>query len=199
MEKPDLIELQYIANTANIVSIMENGILSHNIVKVKGLSHNSISMREVQDRREKKVIPGGRFLHDYVNLYLCARNPMLFKRKSLHKELCVLRINPRVLDLEGAIISTGNAASDYTAFYPSHRGLEMLDLNLVFAEYWTDQDPIIQRKKTVAKCAEVLIPDVVPSTFIVGAYVSCDDTQLMINNMSPTLNTQLNPKLFFLN
>lgn len=197
MEKSALLELQYIAKIANIVSIIENGILSHNAVQVRGIQHSSISMSEVQDKRKHKVITGGRHLHDYVNLYLCARNPMLFKRKSLHRELCVLRIKPSALEIDGAVISTGNAASDYTAFYPGYRGLEMLDTSLVFAEYWTDPDPFVQRKKTVAKCAEVLIPEVVPSTFIFGAHVSCDEVKQQLNILVPTLQIQLNPKLFF--
>src|SRR5712691_2607983 len=49
----------------------------------------------------------------YVNLYLCARNPILYKRQSRHAELCVLRIDPRVLDLPGVVVTDGNAASAY--------------------------------------------------------------------------------------
>lgn len=198
MEKADLTELQYITSINNVPSIIEHGILSYNQVKNKNINHHSVSMSEVQDRRKNKTITGGKPLHDYANLYLSARNPMLFKRKSLHKELCILRIKISVLDIEGSVISTGNAASDYTAFYPSHRGLEMLDKNLVFAEYWTDDDPIIQRKKTVAKCAEVLIPERVPSTLIFGAYVSCEDSKKTLNKLSPLLEAQLNLGMYFL-
>lgn len=53
------------------------------------------------------MVPGGRPLHEYVNLYFCARNPMLFRIKDLHLELCVLQIDTNVLDLPGVVITGG--------------------------------------------------------------------------------------------
>jgi hypothetical protein len=95
-------------------------------------------MPEIQGRRARKAIPGGRPIHEYVNLYSHARNPRLFKRRALHQELCVLRLNPDILDLPGVIICDGNATSDYSGFFQSPEGLQYLDKRLVFAQYWTD-------------------------------------------------------------
>jgi hypothetical protein len=67
--------LHYITPIANVPSILQRGILCHN--QVKSLAHQSVAMPQIQQRRTKKSVPGGRHLHDYANLYFDARNPML--------------------------------------------------------------------------------------------------------------------------
>ena len=129
-------------------------------------------MAEIQERRARVVVPGGRPLHDYVNLYVCARNPMLFKRRDQHRKLCVLQISTRVLDLPGVVVTDGNASSEYVRFAAAPAGLEIVDSELTFAEYWTHQDQIEQWRRKRAKCAEVLVPDRVDPELILGAYVS---------------------------
>lgn len=68
-------------------------------------------MQEVQERRTIKIVPGSdnHTLHDYANVYICAKNPMLFKRKDAHAEICVLRMNTAILDGKGVIITDRNA------------------------------------------------------------------------------------------
>ncbi|MDE3091063.1 MAG: DUF4433 domain-containing protein, partial [Chloroflexota bacterium] len=139
MNLSDLPELHYITSIANVPSILKRGILSHR--GASSLQHTSVAMPEIQDRRAKKTVPGGKRLHGYANLYLCARNPMLYKRKELHKELCVLQVNTSALNLRGVIIADGNAASDYTGFWASPAGLDRVDRDVVFIEYWTDPNP----------------------------------------------------------
>jgi len=78
MDRNDLTELHYITKIRNVPSIMTKGILSHK--QSKKIDHNSVAMEEIQERREKKIVPGGRPLHEYVNLYFHARNPMLYVR-----------------------------------------------------------------------------------------------------------------------
>ena len=117
MNRGDLSELHYITPIANIASIMQRGILSNR--RVAKLQHQSVAKQEVQDLRAKVKVPGWRALHEYANLYICARNPMLYKRHAVHKSLCVLRIKPSVLDLPEVVITDQNAASDYRRFLPS--------------------------------------------------------------------------------
>ena len=102
MNRDDINELHYITPITNVPSILQHGLLSHS--RSQKVVHRSVAMAEIQQRRSGKVVPGGRPLHDYVNLYFHARNPMLYKRKAQHQGLCVLRISPEVLDLSGAII-----------------------------------------------------------------------------------------------
>jgi hypothetical protein len=63
------------------------------------MHHRSVAMAQIQDRTRLIRVPGGRPLHEYANLYICARNPMMFKRRSDHGALCVLRVSTAVLDL----------------------------------------------------------------------------------------------------
>ncbi len=195
VKREELEELHYITPIGNVASICRIGILSHRgAVKI---SHESVAMDEIQDRRAKVVVPGGRKLHDYVNLYLCARNPMLYKRQNRHAELCVLRISPKVLDLQSVVIADGNASSDYVRFAQAPAGLSIVSRELTFAEWWTDPDPIQRLRRKVWKCAEVLIPDRVDPEFLVGAYVSCKDSLLRFDGLGVNITAVVNPNLFF--
>ncbi len=195
MNREDLPELHYITAISNVPSILRGGILSHR--GAARLPHHSVAMTEIQERRRAKGVPGGRPLHEYVNLYVCARNPMLFKRKDQHLSLCVLRISTAILDLPEVVIADGNAASKYTGFWPSPSGLAKLDRDLVFAEYWTDPDPIQQWKKASAKCAEVLVPDRVEPTYILGAFVSGAEAEQRLEEVAPGLAARIDAHLFF--
>lgn len=196
MNRSDLSELHYITHVDNVCSIMEHGILCHR--KARRLRHVSVALQDVQDRRANKKVPGGRPLHEYVNLYISARNPMLFKRRPQHQELCVLIVSPDVLDLPGVVITDGNAASGYTIFLPSPSGLRKVDKDLVYAEYWTASDIYRRWEKTRVKCAEVLVPGKVETRFVIGAYASCDATTGRLNGLETGLSVTTNKNLFFM-
>src|SRR6185437_7286091 len=103
MTRAELDELGYIVPIATVPSILQRGILSHR--RAEKIGHQSIALQDVQERRSRVVVPNGRPLHEYVNLYICPRNPMLFKRKDEHEELCVLRVSTNVLDLPNAVVT----------------------------------------------------------------------------------------------
>lgn len=195
MNRSDVSEFHYITAIANLPSILEQGILSHR--RASQLEHASIAMPEIQQRRERRVVPGGQPLHEYVNLYFHARNPMLYLRKVYHQDLCILRISPNILDIPGAIIADGNASSDYTRFWPSPEGLHHVDRELVFAEYWTDENEILGLHKKRTRCAEILVPNQVAPGAIVGAYVSSDAAQTVFHEQATSLAVQINAYLFF--
>jgi len=195
MNRDDVKELHYIAPIANVASILQHGLLSHN--RARKLAHHSVAMSEIQGKRTKKVVPGARPLHDYVNLYFHARNPMLYKRQAEDQALCVLRISAAVLDLPNVVITDGNAASEYTAFWPSPSGLQFLRREDVFAEWWTDDDPIEQYRKKSAKCAEVLVPDQISVQQIIGAYVSCPTAKAELEGAGFRLAIAIDAHLFF--
>lgn len=198
MNRKDITQLHYITPIANVPSIMQHGLLSYNKVKKLKLSHHSVAMQEIQERRAVKVVPGGKRLHDYACLYFYARNPMLYKLKAEHHALCVLQINDGVLDLPGVVITDGNAASQYTAFWPSPAGVEYLKHEYVFAESWNDEDEIVKRTKKRAKCAEVLVPDCIPPNYILGAYVSCEQAKSSLVNIGFTRPITIHAHLFFM-
>lgn len=193
MDRKDLPELHYIAAIENLPSIQKLGILSH--AGAARLPHRDLSDPDVQ-RRRAAVIPGAGKLHDYVNLYLCARNPMLFRRRE-EGRVCVLAVNPAVLDAPGAIIADGNAASGYTSFRPSPDGLAALDRDQIFAEYWTDPDLITYWRKKSAKCAELLVPDRVPPALVVRVYVGDDINRAEADRLSLGWPVTVDRHLFF--
>ncbi len=195
MRRDELAELQYITTISNVPSIMTRGILSHK--RSKKLNHNSVAMEVVQERRKKKIVPGGRPLHEYVNLYFHARNPMLYVLRSHHIELCVLRVSSDILDLPGVVISDSNASSDYARFLPPPRGLFIVDKEMTFAEYWTHPDPFEAMRRKSAKCAEVLVPDGVKPEFITGAYVSCPESKKAFEALGIGIPVSINSDLFF--
>ncbi|MEW6667883.1 MAG: DUF4433 domain-containing protein [Thermodesulfobacteriota bacterium] len=143
------------------------------------------------------VVPGGRKLHEYVNLYICARNPMMYKRQAQHQNLCVLRIASEIIDLAGVVITDGNASGAYARFSAAPKGLTIVDRDRTFAEYWTDPDEIIEWRKKAAKCAEVLVPDQVRPDYIVGAYVSCQQAMTAFEALGTSIAVSINSHLFF--
>jgi ssDNA thymidine ADP-ribosyltransferase, DarT len=103
MNRADVMELHYVTAIANLPSIMEHGILSYTLADQ--LAHDSVAMPEIQERRRNKQIPGAGLLHQYANLYFDAHNPMLSRCRGRNNEICVLQINPSVLDIRGVIIA----------------------------------------------------------------------------------------------
>lgn len=183
-----------------MVSICREGILCHRLSRQR--QHQSVAMQEIQDRRARKVVPGGRRLHEYANLYFHARNPMLFLRKDQHAELCVLRVSLAVLDLPAVVITSQNASSEYVKFYSSPGGLDHLDYDLVFAEYWTHpNDQLFQWRHKSIKCAEVLAPQQIAPELVFGAYVSNATTKSQMESLLRAegllLNLTVNGFLFF--
>jgi hypothetical protein len=196
MEPEELSELHYIAHMDNVQSILRLGILSNS--GASKVDHKSVAMRGVQTRRAQRVVPNGRKLHEYANLYLCARNPMLFYLlQSQHLSLCVLRVSTNVLKLPGVVVTDANAASDYVRFAEAPGGLRIVKREATFAEYWTDPDQIVQWRKKSAKCAEVLVPDRVDPRFVMGAYVSCQADMHRLNGLGTGIRVSINAHMFF--
>jgi ssDNA thymidine ADP-ribosyltransferase, DarT len=198
VDRADLAELHYISPVANVLSLCRHGILAHNLVnKVTGGNHVSVAAQEVQDRRASKRVPNGMMLHDYANLYLCARNPMLFKRLKEGYALCVVIVSTQALDLDGVVVSDGNAASDWTAFREGAAGLEIVDKGLTFARYWTDPDYYEELRKRRAKCAEVLVPGRVPAKYLKGIRVMSDAAGRGLANLGVSQEVIVDADLFF--
>ena len=195
MQRDELQELHFITLVKNVPSILKFGILSHSAVAK--IDHESIAMSEIQDRRAKVKVPGGRALHDYANLYFHARNPMMYKRQSRHAEIAVLRVRPAVLDLPGVVITDGNASSDYIRFAAAPGGLAIVDRERTFALDWRSNNQIDYFRNACAKCAEVLVPQRVDPSFVLGAYVSNDETQRNLAESAPGLDVSMNRELFF--
>ena len=119
----------------------------------------------------------------------------------MYKELCVIRINKDVLTLSEVIITDGNASSDYVRFYTAADGLKAIDKERVFAKYWNHDDPIEKFRHVFEKCAEVLVPEKVPVDFLLGVYVSCEESKSKLYDImeaiEPNFAITVNTDLFF--
>ena len=199
MNRRELPELHYITPFANVQSILRRGLLSHN--RAARFNPESVAAPEIQARRKGRRIPNAGLLHDYVNLYICARNPMLFKRRDGFDRICVLSVSPDVLDIPNTIIADRNASSGYARFQPSPGGLKIIESDLVFAEFWTSLDQVEQWRKKSAKCAEVLVPGCVAAQHILKAYVKDDSCRerlrTLLANETLILDVAVNKRLFF--
>ena len=199
MRRDEIGELQFIAPVESVPSILTLGILSNegsrNVVPA------SVANPSVQLRRSQRFIPNGLRLHQYANLYFNARNAMLsdilntddLTRRRASSELCILRIDPIVLDVPGVVITEINAAADaLPRWYTVGEGLPRLDGAEIYDTWWTDS---IRHKQRMM--AEVLVPHQVPTDMIVGAYVNAAATAANLSVVAPTLETEVNSYMFF--
>jgi hypothetical protein len=187
-------EFHCIMPMANIPSVLKHGILANE--QSAKLDHVSVAMPPVQDKRDRKSVPGGRALHRYANLYFHARNPMMFKRLSEAPNLCVLRISTSVAKLDGVVFSDQNAASDWVRFFHPSQWAE-LDFDGIFAMNWQHEDKVEYWRRKSKKCAEILVPDRVEPRFLVGAYVTDQDAAARLLAYGFTLPVTIEPVLFF--
>ena len=200
MDRHDLLELHCIAPIANLASIASRGILSHN--QAAGMTHLDMSDAVVQDRRKGKLVPDTRRskpreLHDYANLYICGRNPMMYVRRDHHHKLVLLRVSCDVLDLDEAVVADGNASSNYTGFHSAARGLAAIDETITFAGDPTHPNVYEFYDRKRRQCAEVLVPDRIPPEYITGAYVSCEESDDQCKDLGVPWPLTVDPDKFF--
>jgi hypothetical protein len=193
MDRHELQVLHYITPICNVSSILQHGILSN--AGAARLQHQSVAMQQVQDRRAKVTVPGGRRLHEYANLYICGRNPMLFARRS--EAVCVLGVATDVLDLPGVVITDSNAGSNYVRFAAAPLGLKYVDRGQTFAEDWRHPNQIEYWRRKAAKCAEVLVPDRVEPRHVRGIFVSCNEARAQVEALNTGLPVTVDGHLFF--
>jgi hypothetical protein len=150
----DVRELQYIAPIENVPSILDLGILSHRLAAE--IPHRDTSLAEVQERRSRIHWPGHRPLHEYVCLYLNARNATLYRMKQESRGVCVLGISTKTLDLPGVMLTTGNAGSPHSKQVRWNEGqaLQFLDREEIFANSWKDEDGNDLKRIKRIMCAE---------------------------------------------
>ena len=202
MLREGLNELHYITPIGNIGSIISEGILCHQ--KAQKVGHVSVAMQGVQDRRSEKTVPGGLPLHNYVNLYINARNPMLYRVLDPNSffntnrvQVCILRIDANVLDLPNVVVSDMNAAVNLAGFYAVDKGLLKIDKELVFAQSWDDPDYYVKQEHKQKMCAEVLVPNKIEPGNIRGAYVSCLEDKEVIESTGVGFPITVKPYMFF--
>jgi hypothetical protein len=101
-----------------------------------------------------------------------------------------------VLKLGGVVIADRNAAKDWVRFLEPSQW-RLLDFDRIFAADWRDADQFEYIDKKGKKCAEVLVPHVVPPQFLVGARVLDEDVAAQLRSLGFSLPITIDPGLFF--
>jgi hypothetical protein len=183
LEDRGLSTLTHMVSIENLRSIWDIGLLSKNELVRRGIEYRDISDKDVQQRRANRTIElscgDSRPLHDFVPLYLNAKNPMMSKRKEMVPELALLDI--LVADLLDvvpvAVLASGNATNTATSFSEKwwaggDEVLEKIQWNWVLSDkYWNDcvqqcgQCPRCKENKRRAM-AEILVAPSIANSLI---------------------------------
>ena len=73
-----------------------------------------------------------------------------------------------------------------------------LNYDMIYAEWWTADNPYEKDERKRVKCAEVLIPNRIPYQMVVGAVVPLRKTEERIRSMGFEKQIIINRKTFFL-
>lgn len=155
IRKSPVESVYHITHFDNLSSILEYGLLSHNLAHKNGLLSKDISLSEVNELRNRIEPIFKRNLHDYVPLYFNPRNPMLFLRELSEKNLVILELSNLLLVMEGTIFTAGNAASLHTKFKHSVEEFKNLPFDIILGSHSWNNIP--GGKRTM--CAEVLVQE----------------------------------------
>lgn len=185
--------LSYLVVAENVPSIIEHGILSH--AAANSIEHVSVADAEVQARRAAVRLPSRRPLHEYANLYFWARNAMMYRLRD-NPNLCVLKIDPEVMDLDGTFYSTKNCSASDAEFYPFTGEFQYLDRATLYAGSWmrngVPDDDCRQRMQ-----AELLVPDCVPTKYVSGVFFRSETQRGELSGYMGNLDQIVYPGLFF--
>ena len=183
-------KLFYITHIENLEGILNKGIFSHSEILKENISITKVYNESVMNLRSSKKIKDSNTLWEYANLYFQPRNPMLYTLiKNMNEDdLCVLELSPDVLEINGVIITDGNAASYDTRFFDVENGLKEINKlsKILHKEYWTDIDG---SSRTIM--AEVLVPGKIPPKYIRGIYVPNANVKNRIISRFPRLSDQV--------
>ena len=194
----DVEVLGFIVPLENLDGVLSHGIVSHD--KALRLSHTSLADRDVQLRRENKVVPvNGRRIHSCANVYLNPRNAMMYRLVKNRRvdSLAVVNVDAEtVLRMPGAAIADRNAAVGDAEFFKSPSGLSELDPSRVFAKQWSKNGQVFDVLKQ-AMMAEVLVPDQIPSSAISSVTVVSMGQAALLQRKYPDYTFVADKGLFF--
>ncbi|MBI1900605.1 MAG: DUF4433 domain-containing protein [Planctomycetia bacterium] len=198
MAKADIKSLYYITHVDNVPSMLERGILSHATIEQRKIAFTPVYDAEIVSNRREKRPFGQRSLWDYSNLYFQPRNPMLYRVicEGNKSNLAVVGVRPAALDLEGVVVSDGNAASAPTRFFPAAEGLSRIreEWQIIQREWWRADDG--SKRRIMAEC---LVPERVPAELIHTIFVAGHTEREALLKKLPGAKVQIvpEPHIFF--
>jgi len=198
MSKIEIDGIEYIYHMtyiSNLSSILKSGLLSHYEVNKRGLNRTDISDQNVQDIRAHIIDPiYKRPLHQYVPLYFCPRNPMLYRRREMQEDIVILGFSPKILSEPNIIFTDGNAAATETLFYHEIQMLGQLPWESIKARSWTN----IKGGKRI-KCAEILVyPKIQPDKIqVIFCYSNKHRESIIAAKQGTSIIGKVNKELYF--
>ena len=195
--------LYYITHVDNIVSILENGILSHSLIESMGIHHQKIYNASVVNRKSSRKVIGEKTLWDFANVYFQPRNPMMYVvdcNISDISNVAIFLISKKILNNKEAFIVNGNAASLSSEIISSsdNRFKEILReiRKNVDNNWWKEEDGT--KRKIMAEC---LIPNLIDPKFIEAIYTPTEKAKNSISQKIslkfPAVSVAVAPEKFF--
>jgi hypothetical protein len=187
----DGFSLWHMTHLSNLPSILDNGLLSHSRVHREQIRYRDISEESVQHWRERNEAVYSRPIHSYVPLYINPRNAMLFRRRQVQHELCMIEISRNVILDRNCVVTDGNAAARRTKFFRPIEGFENLDWTVLRRGTWYDDD---EAKRIM--CAEVLVPNEIGVAYIES--IRCIHGRFLKHIKAKNIPRMSSPVLYFL-
>lgn len=196
--------LYYITHIDNLLSIMKQGILSHESVEAENVQGISMFNRKADKKenvkRKSRVVPEiceTNLLH-YANLFFQPRNPMMYRAvfENGAEKLAILEIDNTILGESGVVITDGNAINEITQFYFPTVGKKIPKQlwTIIKNEWWKECDG--SKRKIMAEC---LVPNRVKSEHVRSVIVADDGTKNWVPGLVDNLQLSVmrQPNLFF--
>ena len=195
---PEVKGLYYITHVNNLPSILSKGILAHRRILDLKVPFTPIYDAGIVSNREKKPAAGNKTLWDFANTYFQPRNPMLYRviREKDKSDIVVVAVAPGVLSMKGALVTTGNAASNDSEILNSEEGQKQVFKNweVISSDWWNSVDG--SKRKIMAEC---LVPDQIPPEYIHSVYVSSQTVADKVRRMKLGRDVPVipEPSMFF--
>jgi len=184
-----VVAVWHMTHKNNIREILSSGILS-NKAAYETKNPLDISDHGVQRWRELKDPIYGRKLHEYAPTYINIKNPMLYVRRNIQHDLCLIEISLSALSDNNFIFTDGNAAARNTQFYNEINDLDKLPWNVLNASYWNDF-PEGKRKR----CSEILIYPKIERRYITKLHCCSSSTLNYLSQFG--IPVEISENLFF--
>jgi hypothetical protein len=154
----------HMTHIENVESILRaNKLFSYNQIPKE--RYQCIANDDVQKARSNKIITETqRTIHDYVPLYFGNRTPMVACNQNQNEDLVFLRFSLNLLEIEGVVITNGNARSVSTQFklYSQLSDLSFLEPKIINSPKYKEDAERKRRKQ-----AEILVPDALPLVYLI--------------------------------
>ncbi len=186
----------HITHKDNLRNILKNGLYSHNLAYRLGLNNQDIANNDViRIRASKRDTINNLFINDYAPLYINPKNPMLFVRREIEKDLVIIAFDRSLIYYPNSIFTDGNAANRPTNFFNSLKYLNRLNWDCLNANYWNDFND-----GTRLRMAEVLVKGKIPNTKIRKLFCCSPNTLSYVNGLITKyefITAETNSKYFF--